>query len=99
MRRGHEIAEVFSADEMVRNFIRAYNGIMFAAGEILVFEFHGQTLKGTVRGVGIVDLPTEQHRRAAPHSFRDAGVLMEKTDVNFLKAGDSAIKIKSSGKK
>ena len=42
LRRGQEIAEQFSADEMAKNFIRAFNGMVFGIGEILVFDFHGQ---------------------------------------------------------
>ncbi|RPD66824.1 vesicular-fusion protein SEC18 [Lentinus tigrinus ALCF2SS1-7] len=93
MRRGLEIAEAFSADEMAKNFLRAFNGVVFAAGEILLFEFHGQNLKATIKGLQIVDLPGQ--RSSATHF----GILMEKTDVTFMKAGDSALKLKSSAKK
>ncbi|KAI0371595.1 AAA-domain-containing protein [Pilatotrama ljubarskyi] len=93
LKRGHEIAEAFSADDMAKNFIRAYNGIVFAAGEILLFEFHGQMLKVVVKGVQIVELPGKQPEAA------NYGIVMEKTDVTFLKAPDSAIKLKSSAKK
>ncbi|KAH9899510.1 AAA-domain-containing protein [Cubamyces lactineus] len=93
LKRGHEIAEAFSADEMAKNFVRAYNGVVFAAGEILLFEFHGQMLKVVVKGVQIVELPGKQPD--ATHY----GVVMEKTDVTFMKAPDSAIKLKSSAKK
>ncbi|KAI0355356.1 vesicular-fusion protein SEC18 [Trametes cingulata] len=93
LKRGHEIAEAFSADDMAKNFIRAYNGIVFAAGEILLFEFHGQMLKVVVKGVQIVELPGRQQE---PVNY---GVVMEKTDVTFMKSPESAIKLKSSAKK
>ncbi|KAL1940022.1 hypothetical protein VTO73DRAFT_9357 [Trametes versicolor] len=92
-KRGHEIAEAFSADDMAKNFLRAYNGIVFATGEVLSFEFHGQILRVAVKGVQIVDLPGRQSE--ATHY----GVVMEKTDITFMKSPDSAIKLKSSAKK
>ncbi|OBZ70486.1 Vesicular-fusion protein sec18 [Grifola frondosa] len=93
LRRGLEIAEQFSSDEMAHNFIKAFNGIVFAAGEVLVFEFHGQNLKATVKSLSVVELPN------APTNASHFGVLMEKTDITFMKAGDSSIKIKTSAKK
>lgn len=96
LRRGHEIAEAFSADEMAKNFIRAYNGIMLSVGQLLIFEFHGQNLKLQIVGLQTVELVNAPpvHGQGA-----SSGVLMENTDVTFIKAGDSAIKIKSSAKK
>lgn len=68
--------------------------------QILIFEFHGQTLKATVKAVSLLDLADEQ-RRGAPHGqrYEHLGILMDKTDVTFMKAPDSAIKIKSSAKR
>lgn len=103
LRRGHEIGEQFSADEMARNFLKAFGGIVMSVDEILVFEFHGQNLKATVKSVSVLDLADEQRRggldgpRSVNHEY--IGILMDKTDVTFMKAPDSAIKIKSSAKK
>ncbi|GBE79862.1 AAA-domain-containing protein [Sparassis latifolia] len=99
LRRGHEIAETFSSDEMAHNFIKAFSGIVFAVGEFLVFEFHGQNLKATVKGLSVVELADAQRRGQRHPDSTNCGVLMEKTDMTFFKAGDSAIKIKSSAKK
>ncbi|CAL1700365.1 unnamed protein product [Somion occarium] len=99
MRRGHEIAEQFSSDEMAKNFIRAFGAQIFSAGQILAFEFHGQNLKGTIKALSVVELTDAQHRGGSPPESSKMGILMEGTDVNFLKAPDSAIKIKSSAKK
>lgn len=98
LKRNLEIAEVFSADEMVGNFLRAYAGTIFATGQLFNFEFHGQNLKAFIGGVQLVELADEQ-RRGATSGLQDAGILMEKTDINFVKAAGSAIKIKSSAKK
>ncbi len=102
MRRGHEIAETFSAYEMAKNFLRAFNEIVFAIDEVLVFEYHGQNLKCVVKALSTLELADEQRKGIPPSDQRrnpDAGVLMDKTDVTVMKAGDSAIKIKSSAKK
>lgn len=98
LRRGHEIAETFSADEMARNFIKAFSSIIFTAGQMLVFEFHGQNLRAQIKGLSVLELADAQ-RRGGSGASTAMGVLMEKTDVTFMKAGDSAIKIKSSAKK
>lgn len=101
IRRGHEVAEQYSADEMAHNFIKGFNGIVIAVGEILVFEFHGQNLKAVVKGLHNLELPPRagvtEPRRA--HAHVPHGVLMEKTDVTFIKAADSSVKIKSSARK
>ncbi|KAH9943139.1 vesicular-fusion protein SEC18 [Epithele typhae] len=93
LKRGMEIAEAFSADDMVKNFIRAFSGIIFAAQEVILFEFHGQTLKATIKGARVVELPGQ---RPGGDSY---GIVMEKTDVTFMKDPSSPIKIKSSAKK
>ena len=100
LRRGAQATEVFNADEMMRNFVKAFSGIVFAPGEFLVFEFHGQNLKALVKGLSILELADEQKRGGQQGIKQDnMGILMDKTDVVFLKAGDSTIKIKSSSKK
>ncbi|KAG6832359.1 hypothetical protein H0H87_001824 [Tephrocybe sp. NHM501043] len=102
-RRGHEIAEQFSSDEMAKNFLHAFSGIVMSVDEIIVFEFHGQNLKATVKAVSTVDLADEQRRGAPAAGQRSRnlplGIVMPKTDVTFLKEPGSAIKLKSSAKK
>ena len=103
LRRGLEIAEQFSSDEMSRNFIKAFNGIVMSSGQIIVFEFHGHNLKGTIKSTSTLELADEQRGSARggqhPASRQNMGILMDKTVVNFMKAPESQIKIKSSSKK
>ncbi|QRV87917.1 AAA family ATPase [Ceratobasidium sp. AG-Ba] len=97
-----EVAEQFSADEMSSSFVKAFNGQVFSPGQILVFDFHGITLKATVKGLQVVELAALQSKRAtsaAPPGAGRFGILMDQTEVNFIKAGDSTIKIKSSARK
>ena len=99
-KRGLEIAEQFSADEMTKNFIRAFSGQIFALDQQLVFDFHGQNLKASVKGLGVLELADgQQKRKGSAHGVSHMGVLMDRTDVVFIKAPDSRIKIKSSEKK
>lgn len=100
LKRGLEIAEQFSSDEMTRNFIKAFNGIAMSSDQVIVFEFHGHNLKVTIKSISILELAEEQRgsARGGP-SRQNVGILMEKTDVTFMKAPDSRIKIKSSSNK
>ncbi|KAF5393083.1 hypothetical protein D9757_001265 [Collybiopsis confluens] len=102
LRRGHEIAEQFSADDMGKHFIKLFNANLRSVGETIVFEYHGQNLRGLIHSVSVIELADEQRRgggggggRASQHS----GIVMDKTDITFMKAPDSAIKIKASAKK
>jgi vesicle-fusing ATPase len=104
LQRNLEIAEQFSADDMAATFIRGFGGLVFTVGQISVFEYHGQNLKCVVKSVSVLELAAEQHRRGggAPGGGAgrtDSGVVMEKTDITFLKDPTSKIKIKSSAKK
>jgi vesicle-fusing ATPase len=106
LQRNLEIAEQFSADAMAATFIRGFGGLVFTIGQIIVFEYHGQNLRCVVKSVAILELAAEQRRGGvpggggAPGAGRtDSGIVMEKTDVTFLKAPTSKIKIKSSARK
>ncbi|THH17754.1 hypothetical protein EW146_g3121 [Bondarzewia mesenterica] len=102
LKRGQEIAEQFSADDMSKHFVKAFGNVVFSIGELFVFEYHGQNLKATVKSVSVLELADEQ-RRGLPSrgggSPQNMGVVMQKTDVTFMKDSSSAIKIKSSAKK
>ncbi|SJL02451.1 related to Vesicular-fusion protein sec18 [Armillaria ostoyae] len=99
----HEVAEQFSADDIAHHVVKAFNGIIMSTDEIIVFEYHGQNIKGTIKGVSVLDIADEQRRggasgqRSVNHQFM--GIIMDKTDVTIMKAADSLIKIRSSAKK
>jgi vesicle-fusing ATPase len=87
---------------MSRNFIKAFNGLVFSPSQILVFDFHGQNLNAVVKGIGHIELAANQQKPGSGRSAAPAGafgILMEQTDVNWMKAPDSAIKIKNSARK
>ena len=96
IKRG-EVGEIFNADEMAHNFIRAYNGVIFTVGQYASFEFHGHNIRIFVKALQIVDLADKQRRGG--QTSAQSGVVMEKTDVTVIKAADNQIKIRSSAKK
>lgn len=107
LRRGIEATEQYDADEMARNFLRAFDKHIFTSGQLLVFEFHGQTLKAAVTGVSVVDadqLPKAGSKNVPPPppargQTLQRGILISQTQVNFFQAPDTTLKIKASGKR
>lgn len=99
LQRNLEIAEQFSADDLAATFIRGFGHIVFTLGQIVVFEYHGQNLKGVVKSVSVLELAAEQRGGGGGGGRADSGIVMEKTEVTFLKEPISKIKIKSSAKK
>ncbi|PWZ03287.1 AAA-domain-containing protein [Testicularia cyperi] len=108
LRRGEMAPHPFDADEMQRNFVRAFENQIFTVGQLLVFEFKGLNLKATVRGVEVVELHEVQQRSGAQaqqqqqqsgqHVSRsDKGILIAQTQVNFVAAPEGGVKIKASG--
>jgi vesicle-fusing ATPase len=105
LQRNLSIAEEFSVDDMAATFVRGFGGVVFSIGQILVFEYHGQNLRCVVKSVSVLELPVEQRRGGhVPGSSdglgrTDSGIIMEKTDVTFMKDPQSKMKIKSSARK
>ncbi|BGP37599.1 transport between ER and Golgi ATPase protein [Rhodotorula kratochvilovae] len=85
----------FSADELQSVFRTAYDGLIVTVGQPLVFDFHGQNLRATVRSLASLGLDASGGGRGAGRS----GIVTSQTEVNFVKDPQSAIKIKSSAKK
>ena len=93
-RRGVEVPEVYSADDMAKNFVNAFSGIVMTVDQPILLEYHGQNLKGVIKSVVPLEIPGNP-----PSTMRNSGVISSETDVTILKSADSLIKIKSSGKK
>jgi hypothetical protein len=74
-----------------------------STNESIAFEYHGQNIKGTIKGLSLLELADEQRGRAPgsdpSKSQQNYGIIMDKTDVTIMKAPDSLIKIKASAKK
>jgi vesicle-fusing ATPase len=87
--------EQYSADDMARHLIKVYGGQMFGVGQTASFDFKGQNLKAVIRGMQVLDLS----HNSANNVGATMGILVEETDVTFMKAADSHIKLKASAKK
>lgn len=94
IKRGLVISEVYSADEMAKYFVNAFNGTLMSTDQLINFEYHGQNLKGFIKSIAVLDIPG-----SPPSIMRTTGIISSQADVTIMKAADSAIKIKSSGKK
>lgn len=94
VKRGFEPSEVFSADEMAKNFLKAFSGIIMTQDQTIAFEYHGHALRGVIKSAAQLEVPGNP-----PAIMKNSGIITSDTDVTLLKAGDSPIKIKSSAKK
>ncbi len=97
-----QIAEQFAADDISKNIIKSYPGQMFGMNQIITLDFHGQTLRATVKGMQILELAQVQRKdskRPTGAVGATMGILMEQTDVTIIKDPASHIKIKASAKK
>ena len=97
LHRKNDVAEI-SADDLTKHFVKVYGGGMFGLGEAFLFEYRGFNYRGTVKGLRVVELAAEQ-LRGAGGGRDDMGVMMERTDVTFMKGEGGGLKLKSSAKK
>ncbi|KAJ7831891.1 P-loop containing nucleoside triphosphate hydrolase protein [Mycena leptocephala] len=101
--RKSEAKEPYSADELTRNFLKAFNGIVMTVGQLIIFDFHGQTLKVIVKSLSVLEL-AEQQGGGRGHweglDPRNFGVMMDKTDITMMKGAEAnGLNIKASAKK
>ena len=95
--RKNDVTEI-SADDLMKHFVKVYSGGMFGLGEAFMFEYRGFNYRGAVKGLRVVELAAEQ-LRGAGGGRDDMGVMMERTDVTFMKGEGGGLKLKSSAKK
>ncbi|KIK29070.1 hypothetical protein PISMIDRAFT_672474 [Pisolithus microcarpus 441] len=95
-KRGFVNEVPYNVDEMVQKFLAAYSGLVLAPGGILTVDFKGDKLKLVVASMTVVELPDGRLGGKTPIEM---GVLMQKTDVNILKEGDSPMRLKSGAKR
>ncbi|KAI6018275.1 P-loop containing nucleoside triphosphate hydrolase protein [Pisolithus marmoratus] len=95
-KRGYVNDVPYNVDEMVQKFLAAYSGLVLAPGGILTVDFKGDKLKLVVASMNVVELPDE---KPGGKTQIEMGVLMQKTDINILKEGDSPMRLKSGGRR
>ncbi|KAK2466000.1 hypothetical protein APHAL10511_001641 [Amanita phalloides] len=97
-----EIDTQYLAEDLAKHIVKVYREVMFNRDEVFAFEFHGRHFKASVSNVTIVELADEQQRGRVterPQEYYTRGILMERTEVNIMKASDSTVKLKASTKK
>jgi vesicle-fusing ATPase len=72
-------------------------------GQLIIFDFHGQTLKVIVKSLSVLEL-AEQQGGGRGHweglDPRNFGVMMDKTDITMMKGAEAnGLNIKASAKK
>jgi vesicle-fusing ATPase len=101
--RKTEAKEPYSADELTRNFLKAFNGVVMAVGQLIIFDFHGQNLKVIVKSLSVLELAEQQgggRGRWEGLDPRNFGVMMDKTDITMMKGAEAnGLNIKASAKK
>ncbi|WVQ83903.1 hypothetical protein IAT38_006047 [Cryptococcus sp. DSM 104549] len=83
-----ETPDLFDSEEMAAAFINAFPSLPLTPLQPLVFDYRGHELKATVRGVSSLD-GQEGH----------TGIIMEGTEIIWVKDPSSAIKLKNSSKR
>jgi vesicle-fusing ATPase len=91
--------ETYDSDEMGRTFQSVFAQVVLSVGQVVVFDFHGVNLRGVIKGISLLELAKHGDQRRREEPAATLGLLMDKTDLTFMKAADSAIKIKGSSKK
>ncbi|KAL9931161.1 hypothetical protein V8E36_009979 [Tilletia maclaganii] len=81
----------FDSDQMQAAFCQAFNNQIFTSGQTLVFEFLGTNLHASVRGITAIEGGAG---KGAPAARSDKGILMAQTEITFLKASGSTLKLK-----
>lgn len=95
-KKGYVNEVPYNVDEMVQKFLAAYSGLVLAPGGILTVDFKGDKLKLVVASMNVVELPDGG---LGGKTQIEMGVLMQRTDVNILKEGDSPMRLKSGAKR
>lgn len=102
MRKTLDIKDEFDTADMAKAFHTVFRAQVFTKGQLLAFEFRGINLSVTINDVQLVDLDALRKGtsaaapgNAAASNYR--GILMPQTNINFVKAPDSSIRLKGTG--
>lgn len=94
--KGHK-GETYEAEELKKLIIREFVNQFFTLEQLFVADFAGNTLKFEVVELTVVDAKALSaqtlDKSSAPNKGLSRGILMKKTDVQFVKSPASSIKI------
>ena len=92
LKQGYQDPEPYLADDMIMKFTNEYKGILMTDHEPILFRYQGERLKGKVVSL-VVGLPG-----SPPLTRVTTGLVTKSTQITFVNARDSAIKIIPSEK-
>ncbi|KAJ3309613.1 transport between ER and Golgi ATPase protein [Blyttiomyces sp. JEL0837] len=103
VKKGFESPNYLDGADIAKIFLQSYQGLIFSVGQILCFDYTGYKLTGTVMNAEVADLSSLQGQsgqRPAPQGRNGPtrGILSDQTVINFSRAPDSSLKLKSSAK-
>lgn len=94
------VVEEFDEEEMVRDFVEAFQGIVMSSTEMILIRFHGQDLEGKIKDILVLGSADKQCAESpSGRQPPTMGIILDATYVTFVKARDSPIKIRSGMKK
>jgi len=92
LKRGYQNPEPYLEDDMIMTFTKAYKEILMTLHEPVLFKYLGEKLRGKIISL-IVGLP------GSPPSLKVAtGIVTETTQITFVNAQDSTMRIIPSAK-
>ncbi|KAK9447321.1 P-loop containing nucleoside triphosphate hydrolase protein [Limtongia smithiae] len=92
--------QAYDQDELAKWFTTLYHDQILAPGQRLIMDYKNYLFKIIVRAVQLVDLGEKPGTAAQAVSHPQVrGILTTHTQVNFFKASDSPIKLKSSARR
>ena len=83
-----ETTDLFDSEDMAQAFLAGFDGLPLSPVQPLVFDYRGHELKATVRSVSTLDGADGQ-----------TGVIMEGTEIIWVKDPTSGIKLKNTSKR
>lgn len=91
----------YEQEVLASRFLQLYKNQILAPGQIISMEFRQRNFKLVVLTTQVVDLNMQSGGDADPSLMKqnDRGILVDQTEISFVKEPDSVIKIKSAGNK
>ncbi|KAI9295448.1 vesicular-fusion protein SEC18 [Neoconidiobolus thromboides FSU 785] len=94
-RKATEVNSELDVEKMAQIFIKNFKSHIFSNGQIFLFEFQGILFKLKVVAVHVVDLQSLGfENQESSGSKGNSGILLEQSNVKFLKASGSNLKLK-----
>ncbi len=90
LQKGYRNGKGYLSIDMVSTFIDGFRGIVMTVGRSILFLFEGEELQGKIKSVAL------RGTSSAPPTRNDTGIVFAGTDVIFIEATGSTIKVTPS---